>query len=105
MVHGSQTECLFQWTGRRISGIDGRVRLDMAWRGGALLEAEPVSCGVQDPGVVVGALHAGVQAQRLPGQLPRGQGAGVGQRAEGLTLKSMEEECQCACFSDWCDLP
>lgn len=55
-------------------------------RGGDLLEAEPVAGGVQDPGVVVGALHAGVQPQRLPGQLPRGQWAGVRQGAEWLAL-------------------
>ena len=57
-------------------------------RGGDLLKAEPVAGGVQDPGVIVGALHAGVQPQRLPGQLPRGQWAGVGQGAEWLALKS-----------------
>ena len=57
-------------------------------RGGDLLEAEPVAGGVQDPGVVVGALHAGVQPQRLPGQLPRGQWAGVRQGAEWLALES-----------------
>jgi len=76
-----------QWTGRRISGIDGRVRVSLNdISGEKLLEAEPVAGGVEDPGVVVGALHAGVQPQRLPGQLPCGQGAGVGQRAEWLTL-------------------
>lgn len=76
-----------QWTGRRISGIDGRVRASLNdIRGEELLEAEPIAGGVEDPGVVVGALHAGVQSQRLPGQLPRGQGTGVGQRAEWLTL-------------------
>ncbi len=46
------------------------------------LEREPVAGGVQDPGVVVGALHAGVQADRLPGQLAGVERAGVGQGAE-----------------------
>ena len=78
---------------------------DEARRGGNLLEAEPVAGGVEDPGVIVGALHAGVQSQCLPGQLPCGQRARVGKRAEWLTLKSIQEECQCDCFSDWCDLP
>jgi hypothetical protein len=43
------------------------------------LKIESLAGGVQQPGVVVGALEAGVQAQRLSGQLSRGQGAGVGQ--------------------------
>ena len=85
-----------QWTGRRISGIDGRVRASLNdIRGEELLEAEPIAGGVEDPGVVVGALHAGVKPQCLPGQLPRGQGTGVRQRAEWLTLKSKREECDC----------
>ena len=51
-----------------------------------LLEGETVTRGIQDPGVVVGALHAGVQPQGLPGQLPRVERAGVGERAVGLAL-------------------
>ncbi len=42
-------------------------------------EAESVSCGVQEPWVVVGTLHAGVQPQSLSRQLPGGQRARVGQ--------------------------
>ena len=53
---------------------------------GRLFKGEPVAGGIQDPGVVVGALHAGVESQGLAGQLPRGHGAGVGQRAEGLAV-------------------
>ena len=50
------------------------------------LEAEAVPCGVEDPGVVVGALHAGVQAVGEAGELAGAQRARVGQRAVGLTL-------------------
>ena len=46
------------------------------------LEREPVAGGVQDPRVVVWALHAGVQADRLPGQLAGVERARVGQGAE-----------------------
>ena len=31
------------------------------------LETEAISCGVEDPGIVVGALHAGVEAVRGAG--------------------------------------
>ena len=50
------------------------------------LETEPIPCRIQDPGIVVRALHAGVEAQGLPGELPGVEGAGVGEGAEGLTL-------------------
>lgn len=53
---------------------------------GLAFGAEAVTSGVEDPGVVVGALHASEQSQGLSGQLPGGQGASVGQRAEGLSL-------------------
>ena len=74
------------------NGLEDEIQaLMVEWEelddGEELLEAEPVAGGVEDPGVEVGALHAGVQPQCLPGQLPRGQGTGIGQRAEGLTLK------------------
>lgn len=49
----------------------------MSYRGGPPvggLEAEAVSCGVDQPGVVVRALHAGVEAQGLAGQLAAGEG-------------------------------
>ena len=76
-----------QWTGRRISGIDGRVRASLNdIRGEELLEAEPIAGGVEDPGVVVGALHAGVQPQGLSRQLAGAQRARVGQGAVGLAL-------------------
>ena len=54
--------------------------------GGGGLEAEAVAGGVKDPGVEVGALHAGVQPQRLAGQLAGRQRARVGQRAVRLAL-------------------
>ena len=43
------------------------------------LEAEAVPCGVEDPGVVVGALHAGVEAVGEARQLAGAQRARVGQ--------------------------
>ena len=46
------------------------------------LEGEAVSGGVQDPGVLLGALLARVQPQGLSRQLPRVHRAGVGQRAQ-----------------------
>lgn len=46
---------------------------------GLAFGAEAVASGVKDPRVVVGALHASEQSQGLSGQLPGGQGAGVGQ--------------------------
>ena len=48
------------------------------------LEGESVAGGVEDPGVVLGALLARVQPQRLVGQLPRAHRARVGQRAQLL---------------------
>ena len=42
------------------------------------LETETVSCGVQDPGVIIGTLDAGVEPQCLPRQFSRCEGAGVG---------------------------
>ena len=62
----------------------------MSYRGGPPgggLEAKAVSCGVDQPGVVVRALHAGVEAQGLAGQLAAGEGAGVWQGAVGLALE------------------
>ena len=50
------------------------------------LETETVSCGVQDPGVIIGTLDAGVKPQRLPRQFSGCEGAGVGKRTEGLSL-------------------
>ena len=50
------------------------------------LETEAISCGIKDPGIVVGALHAGVKAVGGAGQLTGAQRAGVGQGAVGLTL-------------------
>ena len=63
--------CKFFFWGRRV------------WGG---LKAESVSGGVEDPWIVVGALHARVQSQRLSGQLPGGEGAGIWQGTERLTL-------------------
>ena len=53
------------------------------------LEGESVAGGVEDPGVVLGALLARVQPQRLIGQLPRAHRARVGQRAQ---LRNRETE-------------
>ena len=53
------------------------------------LEGESVAGGVEDPGVVLGALLARVQSQRLIGQLPRAHRARVGQRAQ-LRNREME---------------
>ena len=50
------------------------------------LETEAISCGIKDPGIVVGALHAGVKAVGGAGQLTGAQRAGVGQGAVGLPL-------------------
>lgn len=47
---------------------------------------ESVPGRIQDPGVVVGALHAGVEVDCFPGQLAGFQRAGVGQRAVRLAL-------------------
>ena len=50
------------------------------------LKVEALAGGVEQPGVVVGALEARVQAEGLSRQLSGGQRAGVGQRAVGLAL-------------------
>ena len=50
------------------------------------LETEPVSCGVQDPGVVVGALHARVESKSFSRKLSGVEGARVGEGAIGLPL-------------------
>ena len=86
------------------NGLEDEIQaLMVEWEelddGEELLEAEPVAGGVEDPGVEVGALHAGVQPQCLPGQLPRGQGTGIGQRAEGLTLKYARNVIVSPCIS------
>ena len=59
--------------GRQISGIDGRCDVMVKH-----LETETVSCGVQDPGVIIGTLDAGVKPQRFPRQFSCCEGAGVG---------------------------
>lgn len=51
-----------------------------------LLKGEPVSRGVQDPWVIVGALHTSVQTEGFAGEFPRVEGARVGQGAVRLTL-------------------
>ena len=51
-----------------------------------LFEAEAVSSGVEDPGIVVGTLHAGVKTMGEARQLPSSERAGVGQGTVGLTL-------------------
>ena len=63
--------CKFFFWGRRV------------WGG---LKAESVSGGVEDPWIVVGALYARVQSQRLSRQLPGGERAGIWQGTERLTL-------------------
>ena len=42
------------------------------------LKAETIAGRVQDPGVVVGALHTCVQSQGLSGEFSGGERAGVG---------------------------
>ena len=51
-----------------------------------LFEAEAVSSGVEDPGVVVGTLHAGVKTMGEARQLSGAEWAGVGQGTVGLAL-------------------
>lgn len=51
-----------------------------------LFEAKSVARGIQQPRVIVGAFHAGVQPQGLSGQFSGGQRARVGQGAIGLAL-------------------
>ena len=50
------------------------------------LEAESVSSGGQEPGVVVWALHACVESEGLAGQLAGVERARVGQGTESLAL-------------------
>ena len=50
------------------------------------LETETVSCGVQDPRVIIGTLDAGVKPQRFPRQFSCCEGAGVGKGTERLSL-------------------
>lgn len=50
------------------------------------LNREAIASRIQDPGIVVGALHAREQTQGLAGQLAGCQRACVGQRAVGLSL-------------------
>ncbi len=47
------------------------------------LEVKSFSGRVEKPGVIVGALEAGVKAERLSGQFSGGEGASVGQGAVG----------------------
>jgi len=50
------------------------------------LEGESVAGGVEDPGIVVGALDTRVETEGFSGQFPGVQGAGVGQVAVRLAL-------------------
>jgi len=50
------------------------------------LKTEPISSGVEDPGVVVGALDTGVQSEGFARQLSCSQWAWIGQGAEWLAL-------------------
>jgi hypothetical protein len=52
----------------------------------SFLERESVSGRVENPGIVVGALHASVQAQCFSRKLSGVQGARIGQGAVGLAL-------------------
>ena len=47
---------------------------------------ETIASRVKNPGIVVGAFHAGEKTQGFARQLASGQRASVGQRAVGLTL-------------------
>lgn len=55
------------------------------WRLTADLE-ETIASGIVDPWVVVGAPHAGLQVDGLPGHLLGGELAGIGHPASGLAL-------------------
>lgn len=59
---------------------------DMTAAPGLLSEGEVITRRVFHPGVIVGTFNAGMQPDSLSGQLPSGQGTGIGQRASGLTL-------------------
>lgn len=61
-------------------------KLESERSSGRRLNREAIASGIEDPGIVVGALHAREEAQSLAGQLARGQRAGVGQGAVGLAL-------------------
>merc|ERR1712027_9966 len=52
----------------------------------SIILEESVAGGVVDPGVLVGAAHAGVQVEGLAGQLVGGQLAAVGRQAGRLGL-------------------
>ena len=56
------------------------------WSGHHSSEREAITRGVEDPGIVLGTLHAGVKSVSLAWQLPGSQGTGVGQRTQGLIL-------------------
>lgn len=51
-----------------------------------LVRSETVAGWVEQPWIVVGALHAGEQTKGFAGKLPGGQGAGVRKGTVGLTL-------------------
>lgn len=51
-----------------------------------LLGGEAIAGGIEDPGVVVGALHAGEETQGFTGQFAGGERAGVREGAVGLSL-------------------
>jgi len=51
-----------------------------------LLVGESITGGIQNPRVVVGALHASVESEDFSGQFSGGKRAGVGQGTERLAL-------------------
>ena len=58
----------------------------MRRRTNSLFERETVAGGVQDPRIIVGAFHTGMQPKGLSWQFSSCSGAGVGQRTVGLSL-------------------
>lgn len=45
---------------------------------GGLLKAESVSCRIEQPGIVIGTLHTGVQSEGLSWQFSSGQWTRIG---------------------------
>lgn len=51
-----------------------------------LFGGEAIAGGIKNPGIVVGAFHAGEKTKGFARQLTSGQRASIGQRAVRLTL-------------------
>ena len=62
------------------------IMLNVFQKGCNLFERKPVSSGVQNPGIVVGAFHTRMQSKGFTGQLSGRQRTGVWQGTVRLTL-------------------